>query len=230
MTSVATRLADVRRRIDAASARRGGAGRVTLIGVSKKQPTAAIEAALEAELFDFGENYAQELRDKRGTVDDPRIQWHFIGPLQSNKVKYVVEERVLVHTVDRPALLDAIERRATTRDVAVDVLVQVNVAHEAAKSGVDPSALPGLLDRFADLERVRCRGLMLIPPQGAPEATRPHFAALRRLRDELAATARPGVDLRELSMGMSADFEVAIEEGATLVRVGTAIFGERTET
>jgi PLP dependent protein len=227
MTSIASRLEAVRARVEAARTRRGGATPVTLVGVSKRQPLSAIEAAIDAGLLHFGENYAQELRDKRARCTDDRVTWHFIGPVQSNKVKYVVDERVLVHTVDRPALLEAIERRAATRELVVDVLVQVNVAGEAAKSGIEPSALPALLDRFADLGHVRCRGLMLIPPLGAPEATRPHFAALRRLRDDLAATTRPHVDLRELSMGMSADFEVAIEEGATLVRVGTSIFGER---
>jgi PLP dependent protein len=227
MSTIATRLEAVHARIEAARARRGGPAAVKLVGVSKRQPVAAIEAAIEAGLLDFGENYAQELRDKRAAVVDERVRWHFIGPLQSNKVKYVVDPQILVHTVDRPALLEAIERRAATRNLIVDVLVQVNVAGEAAKSGIDPAALPELLDRFAALDHVRCHGLMLIPPMGPPEATRPHFAALRRLRDDLATTERPNVELRELSMGMSADFEVAIEEGATLVRVGTSIFGER---
>jgi PLP dependent protein len=227
MTDIASRLEDVRRRVEAAAARRGGSAAVTLIGVSKKQPLSSIEAAIEAGLADFGENYAQELRDKRAALGHAHVTWHFIGPLQSNKVKYVVDRDVIVHTIDRPSVLDAIERRAAPRDLVVDVLVQVDIAGEAGKSGIDPAALPALLDRFADLEHVRCRGLMLIPPQGSPEATRPHFAALRQLRDQLAATTRPNVDLHELSMGMSADFEVAIEEGATLVRVGTSIFGDR---
>jgi PLP dependent protein len=227
MSTLADRLESVRERIDAARARRGGTQAVTLIGVSKKQPVSAVETAIEAGLRDLGENYAQELRDKRAALPSRLVRWHFIGPLQSNKVKYVVDHDVLVHTVDRPALLDALERRAASRALVIDVLVQVNVAREAGKSGADPSDLPALLDHFAALEHVRCRGLMLIPPEGSPEATRPHFAALRRLRDELAARSRPGVMLDELSMGMSADFEVAIEEGATMVRVGTSIFGAR---
>lgn len=227
MNSFAERLNAVRERMEAAMAHRGPGPAVTLVGVSKRHPPAAILEALDAGLYDLGENYAQELRDKRRAIDDPRARWHFIGPLQTNKVKYVVGGTALVHTVDRPELLEALERRAAGHDVDVDVLVQVNVAHEGVKSGVDPDALPDLLDRFADVQRVRCRGLMVIPPIGPPEATRPHFVALRQLRDAMASRARPGVELSQLSMGMSADFEVAIEEGASIVRVGTALFGTR---
>ena len=227
MSTLASRLEVIRQRIEAARARRGGDAPVTLVAVAKKHPIAAIETALAAGLLDIGENYAQELRDKRAALTDRRIHWHFIGPLQSNKVKTVVGEHILIHTVDRPALLDAIERRAAMRDLVIDVLVQVNVAREAAKSGIAPEALPALLDQFAPLAHVRCRGLMLIPPAGPPEATRPHFAALRHLRDQQATIDRPNVHLRELSMGMSSDFEVAIEEGATLVRIGTELFGPR---
>ena len=120
------------------------------------------------------------------------------------------------------------ERRAETTDHVQDVLVQVNVASEEGKAGVAPAELPALLDGFASLSHLRCRGLMLIPPQAEPEQTRPWFAALRRLAEQHAQTPRPHVELRELSMGMSADYEVAIEEGATLVRVGTAVFGPRS--
>jgi len=223
---VSTRLADVRARIEAAIARRGPGPAVRLVGVSKRQPLAAIEAAAAAGLADFGENYAQELQGKQDTRPAAPWRWHFIGALQHNKVRLVVG-CALVHTVDRERLLPALEQHAAALGCVQDVLVQVNVAGEPGKAGLSPAALPGLLDRFAELPHVRCRGLMLIPPAGEPEATRACFRALRQLCEAEARHARPGVELHELSMGMSADYEVAIEEGATLVRVGTAIFGER---
>ncbi len=221
--TLATRLAQIRDDLATASARSGEGQRVTLIGVSKRQPLAAILEARAEGLLDFGENYAQELREKADAVQDaPAPRWHFIGPLQSNKVKLVAGSHLL-HTIDRPKLLEKLEALG----VAQDVLVQVNIAAEPQKAGVAPGQLADLLDRFADCDHVRCRGLMLIPPDAPPEATRPHFAALRALRDQHAGVARPGVQLRALSMGMSADFRVAVEEGATHVRVGTAIFGPR---
>ena len=225
MTTLAERLEAIRQRVQAAASLRGGDAPL-LIGVSKRQPVEKLHDAVAAGLFDFGENYAQELRDKRRDFADPRARWHFIGPVQTNKVKYVVG-CACIHTLDRPALLEAIEKRASHQDVVQDVLVQVNVAGEGQKHGAAVADVPDILARFADSDHVRCRGLMLIPPQGTPEQTATHFAALRRLRDSLAATSRPGVSLDELSMGMSADFEVAIAEGATMVRVGTAIFGPR---
>jgi pyridoxal phosphate enzyme (YggS family) len=232
MSDIASRLARIRERVEAAVRRRGGGDAVTLIGVSKRQPVDAIRAAHAAGLRDFGENYAQELRDKVSELDALDARWHFIGGLQSNKVKYVVGRTpipILIHTVDRASLLTAIDKRAGSADVVQEVLVEVNLG-EQQKAGVEIDAVAPLLDAFAATEHVRCVGLMVIPPAsptGAPEQTRPHFRALRTLRDELARTARRNVDLRHLSMGMSSDFEVAIEEGATLVRVGTAIFGPR---
>jgi len=220
------RLAAVRQAIARAVARRGDGPPVRLVGVSKRHPSSAIEAAAAAGLEDFGENYAQELRDKRAHHPQAPWRWHFIGALQRNKAKHVVG-CALVHSVDRPALLQALQHAAAARDHVQSVLVQVDVAGEEQKAGIAPGALPDLLEAFAALSHVRCRGLMLIPPQGTPEQTRPHFRALRRLAEAHRHPPRPHVELDELSMGMSADFEVAIEEGATLVRVGTAIFGPR---
>ncbi len=236
---IAARLGDVRARVAAAAAAAGRApGDVTLIAVSKKMPPDDVAAALAAGQLDFGENYAQELRDKRAALDVAAAsgtavagaRWHFIGPLQANKVKYVAGKVALLHTVDSVELLDEVARRTGTGAEAPQAcLVQVNVAGEERKHGVAPAELPALLDRFAAHAQVRCVGLMLIPPLGeAAEASRPHFAALRVLRDAERARARANVDLVHLSMGMSHDLEVAIAEGATLVRVGTAIFGERT--
>jgi pyridoxal phosphate enzyme (YggS family) len=189
-------------------------------------PADDVRAALAAGQLDFGESYGQELRDKRQAfaAGSPQPRWHFIGPLQANKVKYVAGHVALVHSVDSAELLAELERRG--EDQAC--LVQVNVAGETQKRGVAPDALAALLDLFANLRHVRCEGLMTVPPLAdGPEAARPHFAALRALRDREAARPRAGVALTELSMGMSDDLEVAVAEGATLVRVGTAIFGAR---
>jgi pyridoxal phosphate enzyme (YggS family) len=222
--TIADGLARVRARIAEAERAAGRApGSVRLLAISKKMPPDDIRAALAAGQRAFGENYAQELRDKRAALTDasPVPEWHFVGPLQSNKVKYVAGQAALIHSVDSAGLLGAIDDRAVTQAC----LVQVNVAGEAQKRGLAPEALPALLDAFATATHVRCLGLMLIPP--FDEDPRPHFAALRALRDREAARGRANVDLRELSMGMSDDFEAAIAEGATIVRVGTAIFGER---
>jgi len=223
--AIADGLARVRARVAAAAQAAGREpGSVRLLAISKKMPPDDVRAALAAGQRAFGENYAQELRDKRAALadDDPAPEWHFVGPLQSNKVKYVVGQVALIHSVDSPALLAAIDGRGAPQAC----LVQVNVAGEAQKRGVAPEALPALLDAFAAAQNVRCDGLMLIPP--FDEDPRPHFAALRTLRDREARHARPNVELRELSMGMSDDFELAIAEGATIVRVGTAIFGARS--
>jgi hypothetical protein len=229
---IAAGLSSVGERIAAAARAAGRTPEsVRLVAVSKKMPPADISAALDAGQIDFGENYAQELRDKRTafataptSIQAPAPAWHFIGPLQTNKVKYVAGQVALIHAVDSTGVLDEIERRG--HDDAC--LIQVNLAGETQKRGVAAAALPALLDHFAGLSHVRCAGLMLIPPfSSAPEDNRPQFAALRALRDQHAAVARPRVDLRELSMGMSHDFAIAIAEGATIVRVGTAIFGER---
>jgi hypothetical protein len=231
---IAERLAEVRERVAAAAAAAGRApGDIALIAVSKKMPPDDVASALATGQLDFGENYAQELRDKRAAIDAAAAggaRWHFIGPLQANKVKYVAGKVALLHTVDSIELLDEIARR-TGAAAPQACLVQVNVAGEGRKHGVAPADLPALLDRFAAHAQVRCAGLMLIPPLGEEaEASRPHFAALRALRDAERARPRPHVDLVHLSMGMSHDLEVAIAEGATLVRVGTAIFGQRAST
>ncbi len=233
---IARNLDAVRERLRAAETAAGVVpGSVRLVAVSKTMPATDISAAMAAGQREFGENYAQELRDKRAafaaTATVP--SWHFIGPLQSNKVKYVAGRVTLLHTIDTADLLDECARRAAGITEGAELplqvcLVQVNLVGEQQKRGVAPEALPALLDRFAAHPGLRCAGLMLIPPVTAdPEAARPHFAALRRLRDQEARIARGNVDLRELSMGMSHDLEVAVAEGATLVRIGTAIFGER---
>jgi hypothetical protein len=216
----------------AAACRRAGRApeEVTLVSVSKTVPAESIRAAREAGAAVFGENYGQDLRDKARALADLDLSWHFIGPLQRNKVRYVVGTAHLIHTIHSPEVLEAVDARAQREGLErpVELLVQVNLAGEASKSGVDEDGLAPLLDRLADCRCCRCVGLMTMPPFfDEPERARPLFARLRELRDRHAGRGRHNVDLRHLSMGMSGDFEVAIEEGATLVRVGTAIFGVR---
>ena len=235
---VAANLADVRARVARAEASAGRpAGSVRLVAVSKMVEAADILAALTAGQQVFGESYGQEFRDKSVEVEAtaqaaglPRPLWHFIGPLQTNKVKYVAGKATLIHSIEAGDVLAEIERRVAGLEPTASqaCLIQVNVAGEVQKHGVTRTALPALLASFAQLDHLRCTGLMVIPPYSDdPEKSRPFFAALRRLRDEQAAVSRVHVNLAELSMGMSHDLEVAVAEGATLVRVGTAIFGER---
>jgi hypothetical protein len=215
------------------AARRAGRNpsEVTLVAVAKTQPVEAVRAAYDAGLRDIGENYAQELRDKAASLSGlPELCWHAIGALQRNKAKYVAEVASVYHAACRLDVLRELDRRCHGRP-PLDCLVEVNLAGESSKAGVAPAELPELLDGFGELSQLRCVGLMTLPPalhEGQdPAPTRALFRQLRQLRDVEARRARPGVDLRELSMGMSQDFEVAIEEGATLVRIGTALFGRR---
>jgi PLP dependent protein len=202
----------------AASAGRDPAS-IRLVAVSKTMPSSAIREAYEAGQRDFGENYAQELAQKATELADlADLRWHFIGHLQSNKAKIVAPLAHLVHSVDSVSLAKELAKRA--RGLAV--LVEVN-AGEAQKSGAREEDVPALLDAIAAQEALRLRGLMVVPPAD-PDAARRAFERLARLRDALGGTAR----LPELSMGMSADLEIAVATGATIVRIGTAIFGART--
>jgi pyridoxal phosphate enzyme (YggS family) len=224
-SGIPERLASVRERIARAAERAGRpAGSVTLVAVSKTKPPEAIREACAAGQRVFGENYVQELLDKREALSDlPDLELHFIGHLQRNKVKDVLRARALVETVDSERLAAELDRRAAALGVRVPVLLQVNVAREPQKSGCDPDALAALIASVRAMPALELRGLMTIPPLGeAPELSRPHFRALREL-----AHAHLGQGAW-LSMGMSADLEVAVEEGATHVRVGTAIFGARS--
>jgi hypothetical protein len=222
---IAARLADVRERIEAAAARAGRPGGVRLLAVSKTKPVEAIRAAYAAGQRAFGENYAQELAQKAEALRDlPGLEWHFIGRLQRNKAKQVAQVAQAVHTVDRADLAVELGKRAAAAGVTLRVLVEVNVSGEASKGGCLPAELGAVLAAVRAAPALTAVGLMTIPPDTAdPNDARPFFAALRRLRDEHGGAAA----LPELSMGMTHDFPVAIEEGSTLVRVGTAIFGAR---
>jgi PLP dependent protein len=214
--SVAENLVNVGEQI-ASAARAAGreSTAVTLVAVSKMVPAERVREAMRAGHDLFGENYAQELRDKARELEGAR--WHFIGPLQRNKVKYVVGVAELIHTVDSPSLLDEIAARADRLGMVQRCLVQVNIGREPQKRGCAPEEVPALVRAFAARPSVRCEGLMCIPPEGVP--ARPFF-------DNLAKLAA-GEQLGTLSMGMSGDFVEAIAAGATIVRIGTAIFGAR---
>jgi pyridoxal phosphate enzyme (YggS family) len=220
--TIASRLEQIRGRISAAALRaRRDPASVRLVAVSKGQPSAAIREAFHIGQRAFGENYVQELVEKARELDDlDGLEWHAIGRLQRNKARDVARLASLVHAVDRADLAIELEKRALAAGRSFDVLIEVNVAGEASKGGCTPDEVGAVLDAIAPLTRVRPSGLMTIAPDVEdPEAVRPVFAALR----ELGVKHR----LKELSMGMSHDFEIAIEEGATIVRVGTAIFGPR---
>jgi pyridoxal phosphate enzyme (YggS family) len=220
--SVAEGLAEVRARIAAACARAGrDPGSVELIAVSKLQPEALIQQAHEAGHRAFGENYAQELRDKSQHLAALQgVRWHFIGPLQANKAKYVARAAHVFHAVDRLEIAEELSKRR--QGAPLDVLVQI-WSGEESKSGASPEEAPALIERVRALPQLRVVGLMAMPPLSEdPERVRPHFRALRALAERLG--------LAQLSMGTTADYEVAVEEGATMVRVGTAIFGARVRS
>ena len=202
---------------------------VQLIAVSKTVPSERLLTAIDLGVTVFGENYVQEARDKFNALYAHHLSWHFIGHLQSNKAKYVVKIFDLIHSVDSLKLAREIDKQAGKIDKVQNVLVQVNVAEESSKSGVLLEDTTQLVIEMSQLAHLEIKGLMTMPPYfNAPEKVRPFFKALRLLRDQLRAMEISGVVMDELSMGMTGDFEVAIQEGATLVRIGTAIFGERT--
>ena len=228
-TSIASRLGAVRARIAAAAARAGRrAADVTLVVVTKDVAAARVAEAIAADAHDLGENRAQELVSKieeLGALPD-RVAWHFIGTLQRNKVRDVVGRVALIHSVDSVTLGRTIAARAAAAGSRQDVLLEVNVSGEGSKHGLGTADVAEALSALAGEPGVQVRGLMTIAPEGDPARARAAFAGLRDLRDELAG-GPAGVGLRELSMGMTSDFEEAIEEGATIVRIGSAIFGPR---
>ena len=211
-------------RVGAAAYKAGrDASTIRLVLASKTQPSEAIRAAANAGARDFGENYVQEAIAKRAELSDlTDIRWHLIGHLQTNKVKVAASGFALIHSVDSVRLAEALARAQPSP--RVHALIEVNLGGEASKTGVAPDGVAAILDAARD--KLEIDGLMTIPPPAASaEAARPYFAQLRELRDRLATQS--GYALSELSMGMSDDFEVAIEEGATIVRIGRAVFGER---
>jgi pyridoxal phosphate enzyme (YggS family) len=226
--NISANLDQIRQRIAAAcrSCNRNPDG-VRLVAVSKKKPAADIDAAVAAGQRLFGESYVQECVAKIDEVRSP-AEWHFIGALQSNKVKYLRGKVAMIHSVDRLSLAKEVDRQWGKINATADILIQVNLGEEDSKSGTTADSVCELVREVARLEHVRIKGLMALPPwEEDPEAVRPYFRQLRQLAGQIATLQLPNVTMQELSMGMSHDFEVAIEEGATLVRIGTAIFGER---
>ena len=208
---------------DAASRAGRDPADVTLIAVSKAQAVEKVAAAAAAGHLDFGENYVQEFRDKVARYPD--LRWHYIGRIQTNKIKYLVGNVHCIHSVDRLKAARQIGRRSVAAGIVTDVLAQVNIGWETSKGGFEPDSAEDDIGALLEVDGVRLRGLMVVPPFLDAEDVRPFFVQLRNLRDHLQrALDHP---LPHLSMGMSGDFEVAIEEGATHVRVGTAIFGAR---
>jgi pyridoxal phosphate enzyme (YggS family) len=224
MASVAVRYEAIRRQVaDAADACGRRSEDVTIVAVTKTVGVPEVTAALAAGIRDFGENRVQEFLGKYGLF--PEARWHFIGTLQTNKVKDVVGRACLIHSVDSLRLLSHIERRAAERGVSQPVLLQLNIAGETSKHGMATADLEDVLEAASHMDSVEVRGLMTIAPLARAEDVRWVFRELREVRDSLRATLPDRVELDELSMGMSGDFRVAVEEGATIVRIGSALFG-----
>jgi len=201
---------------------------VRLVAVSKTVPADRVRAAVQAGITLLGENYIQEAREKIEALQDMDVSWHFIGHLQSNKAKYAVRLFDTIHSVDSLKLARELDKQAAKNTKVQDILIQVNTGKEASKAGVYEEEALALVRRAGRMAHLSVKGLMTLPPYfNAPDKVRPYFLALRELRDRIQAEALPGVSMDELSMGMTGDFEAAIQEGATLVRIGTAIFGER---
>jgi hypothetical protein len=201
---------------------------IRLVTVSKTVPTERVRQAIQAGVTILGENYVQETRAKFNDLATYPVSWHFIGHLQSNKSKYAVRLFDLIHSVDSLKLARELDKQARKINKIQEILIQVNISAEASKSGVSVNDTLRLLKDISRLENLSVKGLMTMPPYfNAPEKVRPYFAALRGLRDRIKHHGVLNVSLNELSMGMTGDFEVAIQEGATLVRIGTAIFGKR---
>jgi len=224
MTAIAERYEAVRRNVaDAADCVGRDPADILIVGVTKTHGIEAIRQALVAGLDDFGENRVQEFLGKYGLF--PTAHWHFIGTLQTNKAKDVVGRATLIHSVDSVKLLAEIDRRAVAADVVQAVLLEVNISGEGSKHGFVPADVREALIDASRMPGVEVRGLMTMAPLGRPEDARWVFRELRELRDSLREMPLNGVELVELSMGMSNDYRVAVEEGATIVRVGGAIFG-----
>lgn len=222
-------LNNINHRIKEAAERAGrDPNSVKLVAVTKRVESERINQALDFGINTFGENYAQEFRDKSKVLEqdvDKEINWHFIGQLQKNKVKYLVGKVELIHSLDSLSVAKEINKRAEALEIKVPVLIEVDTGGEESKGGIQPSGLKEFLGELGKLSSLEVRGLMTMPPYfDKVEMARPYFIKLREIRDDLLPVFP---ELKELSMGMSGDFEIAIEEGATIIRVGSAIFGER---
>ena len=228
MADIASNYARVYERLARAAERAGRrADDVTLVCAAKTKGAELVRAALQAGATDIGENYVQEAQHKIAAISEPAT-WHLIGHLQRNKAKVAVPLFQLIHSLDNLSLAKALDRQGTKHETTVHTLIEVNLASEETKAGVQPDGLEDFLAELSTLPHLQVDGLMAIPPAvSEPNDARPYFRTLAQLRERYARVEAANITLRELSMGMTQDFEVAIEEGATIVRVGRAIFGER---
>ena len=228
---VSENLEQVKANIEAACKRVGRDPKdVRLVAVSKTKPISLIEEAIEAGQDTFGENKVQEMCDKMEVLPD-NIKWHMIGHLQRNKVKYIIDKAELIHSVDSIRLAETIDKEAEKHGVIANILIEVNVAKEESKFGLMPEEVPEFVEKIAGFPHIRVKGLMTIAPfVENPEENRPIFAHLRKLSVDIAKKNIDNITMSILSMGMTNDYQVAIEEGATMVRVGTGIFGARDYT
>ena len=227
---ISENLKQVKRRIIEAAKRTGrDPSDIRLLAVTKEQSNVTVAEAIQAGMNLLGENKVQEARDKIETLGRGGFEWHFIGRLQKNKVKFVFGLFDLIHSVDSLSLAEAIHKKGQEIGCCMPILLQVNISGEKSKLGFAPFDLPTEIQKIAKLEGVKVSGLMTIPPHSQnPENSRPYYARLRELRDTCSQLGIPGMILSDLSMGMSNDYEIAIEEGATLVRVGVGLFGPRS--
>lgn len=228
---ITERLAEIYRRIAEAAVRSKRDPReITLVAVAKGQPVEKINEAIKAGQRDFGENYAQEMLAHAGAGLKPAPAWHFIGHLQRNKVRQIIDKVSLIHSVDSSALAAEIDRRAAAVTKVQPVLIEVNLGGEVSKTGIAAAEVEKLVGMMRQLDHTDLRGLMVIPPYDLDaRKSRPFFRTLREIRDAINRKTLYKHPLTELSMGMTHDFEVAIEEGATIIRIGTGIFGERAK-
>ena len=228
---IAESVGKIRERIATACRKSGRSpDEVTLLAVSKTFPAERVREVVSCGVEDVGENYVQELCAKREQLADERIRWHFIGHLQSNKVRSIAPWIHLIHAVDSVSLAAEIDKRAARSNRCIDILIEINTTGEESKFGIRPEAAQELVQSLSQLEHIRICGLMtigLFDPD--PEVCRPLFRTLRGLKDQLAKLRQDNLQMMHLSMGMTGDFEVAIEEGATIVRIGTALFGSRKQ-
>ena len=226
---LAENLQEVRAEMEAAARRAGrDPGEVMLLAVTKTHPVAVVREAIAAGLTELGENRVQELLEKQAQITDP-VRWHLIGHLQTNKVKNVVGRVALIHSVESLRLAEEISRKAVALGLVQNVLVELNMAGEESKFGIKPEECRAFLRQIAPLPGLKVKGLMTVAPfVEDPERNRVYFRQMRELSVDIAAEKLDNVDMEHLSMGMSNDFAVAVEEGATIVRVGTRLFGDRT--
>lgn len=229
VSNIIANVEQVRQKVAAAALRAGrNPADITIIAVSKTRTVDEIRQVLAAGMTHLGENRVQELKEKWPELQGSGATWHLIGSLQTNKAKLAVDMADLIHSLDRESLAEELAAQAGRRGVPCKALVQVNVSGEDSKHGITPQELPDFLRRIGQRGGVQVQGLMTMAPlDDDPEAARPHFRRLRELAEQVRSLGLPAISMQHLSMGMSGDFEVAVEEGATLVRVGTAIFGTR---